>query len=332
MSYILPNCGVRFYEDKHQYWLGDKQLQGITGILGRQLFPKQYDSVPDYILENAARRGSAVHDMAQQYDMFETYSIPDNSKDDDKAIEFIENYVRLATQYKYKNIANEYLVTDNTDYASAIDKVFEMDGKLCLGDIKTTYKLDTEYVSWQLSIYKYLFEVQTGLTVQGLYAIWLRENGKMVMVEDKGEERVKALLEADRKGEQYVDSNVIKVDNGNLPMIEAMNALKGVMVQIKESKAIEEKLRAKVTEFFDEMGIDRWESDLFTFTRVKASMKKVFDEDKFKSENSDLAEEFTVTILDEASLKKKHKKDYERYVTETDEIAKIEHIRIKEKF
>lgn len=331
MSYILPDCGVRFYEEEHQYWLGDKQLQGITGILGRQLFPKQYDTVPDHILENAARRGSAVHNMAQQLDIFGTYSIPEDSIHDEKAIEFIKAYARLATEHKFRSVANEYLVTDNAYYASAIDKVFEMGGRLCLGDIKTTYSLNTDYVSWQLSIYKYLFEAQTGLEVKELYAIWTREGGKLVKVEDKGKDRVTALLQADIRGERYVDS-IVKPEDSSLPMIEAMNALRGVMLQIREAKSLEEDLRGKLSTLFDEMGIDKWESDSFTFTRVEASMKKVFDEDKFKAENSNLAEEFTVTILDEASLKKKHKKDYEKYVTETGEVAKIEHIRIKEKF
>ena len=35
----LNDCGVIFLEDPRGYWFGDKQLEGLTGMIGRQLFP-----------------------------------------------------------------------------------------------------------------------------------------------------------------------------------------------------------------------------------------------------------------------------------------------------
>lgn len=38
--------------------LGEKQLQGITGMISRQLFPDKYKDVPDFVLKRAAEKGA----------------------------------------------------------------------------------------------------------------------------------------------------------------------------------------------------------------------------------------------------------------------------------
>ena len=41
----LVKSGVVFNEENHTYFLGDKQLSGITGMIKRQLFPDKYKSL-----------------------------------------------------------------------------------------------------------------------------------------------------------------------------------------------------------------------------------------------------------------------------------------------
>ena len=38
----LVKSSVVFNEENHTYMLGEKQLQGITGMISRQLFPDKY--------------------------------------------------------------------------------------------------------------------------------------------------------------------------------------------------------------------------------------------------------------------------------------------------
>ena len=47
----LQDSGVVFNEELHEYWLGNKQLSGITGILQRQLFPDEFDGVPEDMIK-----------------------------------------------------------------------------------------------------------------------------------------------------------------------------------------------------------------------------------------------------------------------------------------
>jgi hypothetical protein len=68
-----------------------------------------------------------------------------------------------------------------------------IDGDMSLVDIKTTYKLDREYLSWQLSFY----ELATGKQFEKLYCIWLpkRKGAELVEIERKSKEDIMKLLE-----------------------------------------------------------------------------------------------------------------------------------------
>ena len=50
----LVKSSVVFSEENHTYFLGEKQLKGITGMISRQLFPNKYRDIPEYILKKAA--------------------------------------------------------------------------------------------------------------------------------------------------------------------------------------------------------------------------------------------------------------------------------------
>lgn len=162
------NQQVEFFEDNHSYLTNDgKQLQGITGIISKMLFPDKYSNIPERILSKAAEYGTKIHSACQANDMFETSN----------CIE-VENYSRIKKENELIPVENEYLVSDNERIATMIDNVFRASANsVHLGDIKTTLVLDTESLSWQLSICAYLFELQNPhLNVDKLYGIWLRKD------------------------------------------------------------------------------------------------------------------------------------------------------------
>ena len=83
-------------------------------------------------------------------------------------------------------LASEYIVTDFEHFASPIDKVVEINNEVCLVDVKTTAALDYEYLSWQLSVYKYLFGlVNPDVKIGGLGAIWIRDGATYHDVQEK---------------------------------------------------------------------------------------------------------------------------------------------------
>ena len=179
----LPISAVNFDEKTHTYTLNGKKLRGITGIIRQYICPDKYADVPQFVLDKAAERGTNVHKDCGLYLM--GFAPAERSAD-------LQAFIDVCSKIEFAAI--EYLVSDNHNFASAIDLVGADD---FLYDIKTTAKLDIEYLQWQLSIYAWLYEAQTGRKVNGLRAIYIR-NGvcKIVDIERLPNEYVSSLLHA----------------------------------------------------------------------------------------------------------------------------------------
>ena len=163
----LIKSPILFDPEAHTYHTPEGvRMQGITGMISRQLFPNEYKDVPQSVLDKAAGRGKAVHQLCELVDDLEL--TPDNPE--------AQAYISLKERLGLDYVASEYIVSDNTHFASPIDKVYADGDKFVLADIKTTYKLNESYVRWQLSIYSYLFELQNpGAVISKLLALWIRD-------------------------------------------------------------------------------------------------------------------------------------------------------------
>lgn len=187
MIELVYNDYVSFYEDSHTYLTKDnKILTGITTILGNTIFKDKYSNIPKRILENAAIYGTMVHAKCEEHDIFGCSDC-----------EEVDNYIKIKEENNLIPIENEYLVSDNSRVATLIDVIFEAtENSVHLADIKTISKLDTNYLSWQLSICAYLFNIQNpDINVDKLYGIWLRKDKyKLIEVERKNNNEIEELL------------------------------------------------------------------------------------------------------------------------------------------
>ena len=283
----LTNSRVVFNKEHHTYHLDGHQLQGITGMLHRRLFPTEYANVSQEVLDNAARRGSAIHDACEAYDNEDIYT---------EYTDEVDAYAEATKKKKLRHLASEYLVTDGDYFASAIDKVFEVDDHTVdLGDIKTTSKLNKEYVAWQLSIYAYLFESQNPeIKVRHLYAIHIRDGKcKVVKVERVPDAKVIALM-----ADEIFDAPVV-VEIPTLPSMpdqykEMQWELREMMEFYVEAKEKLDAIKARLLEEMDEAEVTKWVGDIITFTRKADSSRETFDTKRFKAEHPDLYRQYTM--------------------------------------
>ena len=171
----LVKSKVRFDEEHHRYFLGEKELSGITGTLIKKAFPDTYKGIPNAVLAKAAERGSVVH---QNLELFDTICNSDINIMPSVLPE-VKDYNEMLISYGLHHVDSEYLVTDNENFASAIDKVLEdNEGNIYLADIKTTATLHYDNVSLQLSIYAKWFEEQNpDLKVKEIVCMWFK-NGQ----------------------------------------------------------------------------------------------------------------------------------------------------------
>lgn len=186
----LSQSAVIFNEVDHTYNYLGSYLSGVTSLLHRTLFADKYNGISAEVLAKAAAYGHNIH---EQIELVDTLGVTSETP-------AVQAYLQMKQELNLTTLANEYLVSDEQYIASSIDIVFD---DLTLADVKTTSKLDMEYLSWQLSMYAYLFEMQNpGLKVPRLLAIWLPkpQYGKpnIVEVPRKSNDALKVLLAWDK--------------------------------------------------------------------------------------------------------------------------------------
>lgn len=281
----LKESQVIFDEELHRYTLNGRELSGITSMLSRQLFADKYNNVPVSVLDAAKERGTKIHELCELVD--------DIGIETDESV--VLDYISLCAKNKLNYECSEYLVSDNEHYASCIDKVYWVsDTEFILGDIKTTYALDVEYLRWQLSIYAYLFELQNpGCKAVKLLGIWLKEGkSKMIEIERIPNDIIINLMAKDIAGEQF--DNPLKANNTppeEFGLLE--HELNYIIGLIKSCEAKKEALIEEIQTKMQASGADKWSGKLLTVSRRKGSVRKVFDKKRFEEEYPGVYETYT---------------------------------------
>lgn len=272
----LKFSDVVFNETEHTYTLGDKLLHGITPVVEKYICEGKYDGIPAIVLAKAAQRGTTIHkEIELELSGFSSAYVSPETK------------AFLAATIGYNFIASEYLVSDNEYFASKIDIV---DGNFNLYDIKTTSRLDEEYVSWQLSIYAYLFELQNGFSCGKLYAVWLRD-GECCIIEVKkiDKEYIIQLLSAAKNDEPFIKpKEKLPMSAEEMAQLAELAKLETAIIDIerqkKEAVARRDELKQGIEAKMREYGVDKWESDNLRFTLVDDTIKRMVDSDKMKAD------------------------------------------------
>lgn len=263
----LNKSQVVFSELDHTYTLDGKSLSGVTSILNRQLFADKYSGISDEVLNKAAEYGKGIHESIELYDSLGI------GEDEDA----VKSYIKLCQKEGLTRLDNEYLISDNDYVASSIDVVFD---DCSLADIKTTSHLDEEYVSWQLSIYAYLFEKQNpDLQANRLLAIWIPKarygKPKVVEVSRKPVSEVIRLIEADKAGQQYVPSvaSSTEITIANDVVQEVIR----IERELKELKDKQTELREGLLKQMQDHNIKSFKTDGLSLTRKLATTKTSLD-------------------------------------------------------
>lgn len=287
---MLIDSPVRFDAIAHTYTAPDgRQLRGITGLLKERLGLGSYDRVSAEVLQRAAERGSEIHRLCEEWDTIGHY--PEES-DDAKA------YIDLQAREGLNHVCSEYLVSDGHTYASPIDKVFKRGERVYdLADIKTTYKLDKEYVSWQLSVYAFFFEKQNPHVVLGnLYAIHLRDGkAKMVEVSRKSNDQIIKLL---------YTNEPMNVDPYAMPSKwrEREDELIKYSHLADHYKKKVDGIKVEMLEEMTEQGVSRWETPFVQIVRREGSIRRVFDAKGFEKDHPTLYAEYSKESESKASI------------------------------
>ena len=284
----LKDSGVLFNKEQHEYWLGEKQLSGITGMLQRRLFPDEFNNVPEEAIKEAARYGTEVHEGIE---LFDSSWINDSTQE-------VSDYIELCQENGLVHERSEYTVTDGENWASNIDKVYRSsDDVFSLGDIKTYGTMTPEKLEkarWQLSIYAYFFKLQNKeAKVDRLFILHIRNKAKqdgtfdhicnILPIERIPSDICKELLDTDLQGKQFVNPYSIP---------DKYRRQENYIRQLIQTKDdVEEKLKilkSEILEDMESMGVKTWDTGTMRLTRKLSTTRLSFNATQFKADHPEL--------------------------------------------
>lgn len=178
---------IEFLPNEHIYLYQGVIVPSVTSILSSTIFKGKYDGIPKYILNNKAQFGTNVH-----------RAIETDDTSDLNQIEMIsyQQWLKLKERYEIAPKKQEILVHYEELYCGTLDMIAVVNNELIINDIKTTAKLDEEYLSWQLSFYKYAYENMGGQELVKGYVTWLpkKDLGQFIEIPFKTKEEVLELV------------------------------------------------------------------------------------------------------------------------------------------
>lgn len=294
----LVKSKVRFDEEQHRYFLGEKELSGITGTLIKKAFPDTYKDIPDAVLAKAAERGSVVH---QNLELFDTVFNSDVNIMHSVLPE-VKDYNEMIISYGLHHVDSEYLVTDNENFASAIDKVLaDNEGNIYLTDIKTTATLHYDNVSLQLSIYAKWFEEQNpDLKVKEIVCMWFKNGqSKFQPLPRVSDEQIDELINA------YLSDDAEYQYKVEVP--EQFSALEQeyrlITARVDALKIKQDELKDKIMKMMEDNKQKSVKTQFASYSYVAATTKKTFDTKLFKDTEPDHYEHYLKETTTKPSIR-----------------------------
>ena len=302
----LNNSGVVFDASTHTY---STMIEGerphifprsVTGIIRDNLFADEYRHVDKATLAKAAEYGTKIHEEVELYEWMGIEMMSDEAR----------AVIAMREDAGYEWVESEYFVSDNDYVAGSIDLIWEsrkVKGSIALTDMKFTYNYNEEYVTWQLSIYAYLFELQNpGLKVDKLFCCWAKKkksNGELKLFREfhelkrKPVAEVKALIEADkaRRNGEVATAEPPRTEKADVPALldkDAIEAFIAIKEKMEASKEAYDELTTRMRNLMREQGLKTFDGGRLRLTYTEASERiervSVFDEAAFRKENPEL--------------------------------------------
>ena len=284
----LKESGVLFNEEEHTYRLDGKELSGITGMLQRQLFPTEFDGIPEHLIQGAADYGTSVHISCEDFDK---NWINDGTQE-------VIDYIQICKDYGLVHECSEYTVTDGKDWASRIDKVYRVsEDTFSLGDIKTYGQMTPaklEKARWQLSIYAYFFELMNKKAkIDKLFIIRLRNKMKkdgtfdhvkeVISVNRIPSEICKELLDCDLRGEQF--TNPYDIPDEYRSQEQTIRDLIHTKAEIEERLS---DIKSKILADMEAKGVKTWATETMRLIRKSPTTRSSFNLPAFKNDHPGL--------------------------------------------
>jgi hypothetical protein len=173
-TFSIKGGTLEYFDDTHTYLYDGLMLPSVTQILGVK-YRNDYASVPPAVLDNASKRGTAVHKAIENF----------NVSGYDDGSEAVRNFKFLQKQYGFEVLDSELPIVifkdDMPIACGRLDMTMLMDGETGIADIKTVSSLNKEKIAYQLNLYRIGLMQSYGVDAKFLKIIHLRDGIRKVI-------------------------------------------------------------------------------------------------------------------------------------------------------
>lgn len=272
-------ANIKFIEETHTYLLDDKPLISVTTLMQKHGVAPSYDGVPEDVLKAKAERGTLIHKEIEDYCVKGEIGFSDE----------LSLFIDYVEANNLKILHNELLV-HNDLVAGTIDLVLAGN---TIADIKTTSALHTDAVSWQLSIYAYLYNLTHEEKLVNGKVFHFNNLGELIVkdIPLKPEFMVEKLLMCERNGDLfYYDLDFAQTKLERIYAVE--NYIKEIKLSQKKAELEAERLKEELLMAMEKQGVKKFENDHIRITYKDEYVKNSFDTKQFKVERPDLYKEY----------------------------------------
>ena len=286
---------IKFDDNLHKYTVDGKEVISVTQLLQKHKITPSYDAVDKELLRVASERGTLIHEEVEKW-------IKEGDNGFTEESEKICDYLFERADEKSKIISEQMVANDIV--AGRFDVLYTHAKKLVLTDIKTGNTKHLFGWSWQLSLYKYLYEKMYGKEIDSLEIFWAKNNGMTVIHCDYvGDEKIENLLNAEREGRLISDVDLGVSEEELEDLTELMEK---ITVKEKELKLLKDMVDSVKTVLYGTMekeGIKTVDRGNLKITYVAPSCRTSVDSKKLEKEEPEIYKKYVKTTTVAGSIK-----------------------------
>ena len=286
---------IKFDENLHKYTVDGKEVISVTQLLQKHRITPSYDSVDKELLRVASERGTLIHEEVEKW-------IESGECGFTEEAERICDYLN-STADRDSQIISEQIVA-NDIVAGRFDVLYTHAKKLVLTDIKTGNTKHLFGWSWQLSLYKYLYEKMYGKEINSLEILWAKNGGMTVIpCEYVGDEKIENLLNAEREGRLISDVDLGVSEEELEDLTELMEEIKAKEDELKLMKEKVDKVKEILYGTMEKEGVKTVDRGNLKITYVAPSCRTSVDSKKLEKEEPEIYKKYVKTTTVAGSIK-----------------------------
>ena len=200
------------------------------------------------------------------------------------------------------NMISEQMVANDV-VAGRFDVLYTHEKKLVLTDIKTGNTKHLFGWSWQLSLYKYLYEKMYGKEIDSLEILWANGDLTVIPCEYVGDEKIENLLKAERECRLISDVDLGVSEEELEDLTELMEEIKAKEDELKLMKEKVDKVKEILYGTMEKEGIKTVDRGNLKITYVAPSCRTSVDSKKLEKEEPEIFKKYVKTTIVAGSIK-----------------------------